>query len=192
MDVQNFSKLCKLPNVEMMRIYYEDYKSNIDLNYVNEGKTTYLMISASNGLFENVKYLLRWGADPNVTNSMNYTALLCAVYMRGLTKKEEYLDIVRFLMRYGANKDHQNNLGESAMELAIKANDAEMVDVLLQIGCSLDKVNPFNLLSPHDFALKINNPSVIQTIINYRGNRPIQGDPKDVIRNLLSNMNNSR
>lgn len=191
MDIENFSRLCKVPNVEMMRIYYEDYKNSIDLNHVNNGKTTYLMISASNGLFENVRYLLRCGADPNITNCMRYTAMMCAVHMRGLTKKEDYLKIVKILLKYGSDINHQNNLGESALELAVKTNDADMVDLLLENGANLNLTNPSTLLSPQDIAIKMNNQNVIHSIVKHQGDRKVNGDTKSVVRNLLDTFVNS-
>ncbi|OCH89380.1 ankyrin [Obba rivulosa] len=79
-----------------------------------------------------LKYLLEAGAPPDVEDVVGHTALQHA------SMHATELGFVRSLLRYGANVDHRNRYGETALSFACRANQPEIIELLMEAGANMD------------------------------------------------------
>jgi diguanylate cyclase (GGDEF)-like protein len=83
-----------------------------------------LIIEARGGYLGRVRNLISRGAKVNARDSQGNTALLGAAFFK-------YPDVVQFLLENGADPRALNNAGDSALTEALRAGDAEIVNLLL-------------------------------------------------------------
>jgi hypothetical protein len=74
--------------------------------------------------FRIAEWLLKNGADANITDPRGNTPLLYTV------KKKYPLEVIRFLLKHGADADRQNPKGESARTLAARYRDKTIFEIL--------------------------------------------------------------
>ncbi|HUK36182.1 MAG TPA: ankyrin repeat domain-containing protein [Vicinamibacterales bacterium] len=138
-----------------------DVHADLNATTKQEG-TTALQIAIINIHYDLANLLLEKGADPNVVDSSNMTALYAAVDMRApanmLTRPEPHLHdqfdtmgIIKSLLAHGANPNiqlkkpiigrHQNLVGDgqltegaTALTRAAKASDVPVIKALLDAG----------------------------------------------------------
>jgi len=118
-------------NVDLMR---EALEQGLDVNtrpFPNRGGATLLMIAAVYGHKEMVLLLLEWGANVNLTSTLdNYTALIFA------SENNEDDEIVDILLINGANVNAINDDGDTAIILAAAYGNEEIVKLLLKKGAT--------------------------------------------------------
>uniref|UniRef100_A0AAY5K2T9 SOCS box domain-containing protein n=1 Tax=Esox lucius TaxID=8010 RepID=A0AAY5K2T9_ESOLU len=121
---------------------------------------TPLILAVQNGLLENIKKLLHYGASPNTTNSLNESPLLLAVRQgtyemvstliiggafveQTCLKKRSAIheaaeagcsDIIKLLLRNGAMVNARDGHNVSPLGLAAENGHAEVLDILIQNG----------------------------------------------------------
>ena len=94
---------------------------------------------------EIMRILLEAGADPNVRASREWTPLM-RVSMGG------YVESAKLLIEYGADLDAKQDMGESALSLAVEHCEPEVVALLLESGAKIDfDVNEFLRNPPSGF-----------------------------------------
>ena len=135
---------------------------NINAQNPADGRTP-LISAAARGEFEVVKLLLERGADPNVKDKENYTALFHAIEamyqevalaildhpnldlnargLNGVTALMSFAwrdnnDVVRKLLDRGADVNAQDNDGDAALHGVAKSGNMEVLDMLLQKGAN--------------------------------------------------------
>ena len=106
--------------------------SGADVNAAGEGGMTPLMLAASLGYLEQVKALLKAGADVAARDAREYNALMCAVYNADLDRG--FPDVVQALIDAGADIETQIFYGIRPLMLAAGAGEAGVVQVLLKAG----------------------------------------------------------
>ena len=118
-------------------------KAGADVNGALEDGDTLLMRAAACGKAEIVKLLAKQGLDVNQTNDKGSTALMKAAAVnkescRMLAFSEmkwrpvgaDATDCVKALLKLGADPRTKNKKGETALSLAEKAGNAEVVKML--------------------------------------------------------------
>lgn len=117
-------------DMNMIRLFI-DYGTNIHVQD-NNGNTA-LMLAAYSGNIEVVKLLLQLGVDPFVKNKYNSTVLMaiCSHY-----NDEVGIDmnLMRLLIKQNTDVNLQDLDGETALMLAARYGNIEVVKLLLQLG----------------------------------------------------------
>jgi len=112
-------------------------KEGADINATNQKGWTALMVAASGGLLDIVKYLIERGANINVATPNGWTALIEAV-------EEEKHDIVKYLIEHGANINAQAENGWAPLLLMASVNNYENVKYLIERGADVNVKNNEN------------------------------------------------
>jgi ankyrin repeat protein len=108
-----------------------------------------LEIAVAHGFSEMTKYLIEHGADPFYTDAFD-TTLLYFVYGQDEGDDSNYADTLTYLLNYrdpnGRKLDINviNKYDETPLDVAIRANRPDLVQILLDYGAEVD----FDLLSP--------------------------------------------
>ena len=95
-----------------------------DANAISSGGKTALMQAAMSGKAAAMKALLNAGADLNAVDDDGWTALMYC----------DDAESVRLLLNAGANMTVRNKVGETALGIAAKANQEEIVKLLKSRG----------------------------------------------------------
>lgn len=109
-------------------------KNNEKLNFINIQDVTgdTALIIACRKSIENVKLLLKYGADPNISNELGYNALAMAV-----TYKK--IDIIKLLLKRNVNLNATNISGGGILISAIMNNIAiEIIELLIKSGIDIN------------------------------------------------------
>ena len=108
----------------------EAFKEGADVNIKNDNGSWFLLVASENGNARMVNLLLEKGIDVNITddydyNNNNNTALSTAVI------NAKY-DVVELLIEKGADINKENNKGYTPLIHAIRFEDYDMVQLLLE------------------------------------------------------------
>jgi len=103
-----------------------------DVNAVGEGGMTPLMQAASLGHLDQVKALLKAGADVAARDEREYNALMCATYNADLDRG--FPEVVQALIAAGADIETKIFYAIRPLMLAAGAGEAGVVQVLLKAG----------------------------------------------------------
>lgn len=103
-----------------------------DVNVAGEGGIPPLMLAASLGHLDQVKALLKAGADVAARDERQYNALMCAVYNADLDRG--FPEVVQALIDAGADIETKITYGIRPLMLAAGAGEAGVVQVLLKAG----------------------------------------------------------
>ncbi len=124
---------------ESFSIAFIDKYDGIDLNAESIWGETALLNAVDTGKLELCKYLLEKGADPNIKNSADCTALVlsCSSYNKG---------IARELIKHGADVDIMGRDGTALME-AVRKGDLGMMELLLENNADIN-ITCSNNISP--------------------------------------------
>ena len=99
-----------------------------NLNLPDEHGDTPLMWAAANAPYPRfIKILLEAGADPNTQNSKDGKTAL----MKAIDNVHSEM-IVKILLKAEADPDTQDNRGETALMMASRNNDADLIKILLK------------------------------------------------------------
>ena len=93
-----------------------------------------LMMACKNKKLEEVKSLMKEGADPNVSNKNGLTALMMVV-------SDGYLEIAEVLVKNGADTNLKEKMGKNALMMACENEDFEMVKTLVENGADTNERN---------------------------------------------------
>ena len=113
---------CYYNNIDVVKYIIQ----NIDDINVTTKDGSPLMASAVKGYKANSKLLIASGADVNLQDANQTTALHYAVMFKNY-------DLVVMLLEAGANPSHKNNVGQSPMDFAVMQNDKRM-NILFKIN----------------------------------------------------------
>jgi ankyrin repeat protein len=121
--------------------------------------------AAASKNYECAKYLLIHGADPQLgelSNKLNY--FLEAV------KRQDY-EVINLLKLSKSDLDYNDCAGETALIIAIKANDTKMVAYLINRGVDKNKPETFDCgddesfgLKPAQLANKLDNKTIVNLL----------------------------
>ena len=106
--------------------------SGADVNAAGEGGMTPLMLAASLGQLDQVKALLKAGADVAARDAREYNAIMCAVYNADLDRG--FPEVVQALIDAGADIESKIFYAIRPLMLAAGAGEAGVVQVLLKAG----------------------------------------------------------
>ena len=87
----------------------EKYKYKINVNQTDSDSNTMLIIATKNNFHQICRFLLEKGANPNIQNHYNNTALHYAVSFK-------YYTIINLLVEYKADETIKNSLGLTPWE----------------------------------------------------------------------------
>ncbi|KAL8835231.1 MAG: hypothetical protein Q9170_003393 [Blastenia crenularia] len=87
-------------------------------------------------------FVLKHGADPNLADSQNMSAL-------GFASQHGCVDNMRLLLEFGADLEHQNSSGLTPLLVAVTSAQCSAVDLLLDAGASCDAVNDDGMNALH-------------------------------------------
>ena len=88
---------------------FEKYKYKINVKQTDSDSNTMLIIATKNNFHQICRFLLEKGADPNIQNHYNNTALHYAVSFK-------YYTIINLLVQYKADETIKNSLGFTPWE----------------------------------------------------------------------------
>lgn len=154
-----------------------------DINNNYDSDLTALMIATRNGSLNKVQLLLDLGANPNLGTEFTLgtvggvlypgsTALMIAIigfYMQPISKRtletaQNYKNIVRTLANFRSiDLDRQDQLGRTALMIAVLKEDEEVMQMLLEAGSFLNIENNEGQTALN-IAEKINNPAIVKLI----------------------------
>ena len=106
----------------------EAFKEGADVNMKNDNGVWFLLVASGHGNARMVNLLLEKGIDVNITDDYDYnnnTALSTAVI------NAKY-DVVELLIEKGADINKENNKGDTPLIHAIRFEDYDMVQLLLE------------------------------------------------------------
>ena len=106
----------------------EAFKEGADVNMKHDNGVWFLLVASGHGNARTVNLLLEKGIDVNITDDYDYnnnTALSTAVI------NAKY-DVVELLLEKGADINKENNNGDTPLIHAIKFEDYDMVQLLLE------------------------------------------------------------
>ena len=106
----------------------EAFKEGADVNMKHDNGVWFLLVASGHGNARTVNVLLEKGIDVNITDDYNFnnnTALSIAVI------NAKY-DVVELLLEKGADINKENNDGDTPLIHAIKFEDYDMVQLLLE------------------------------------------------------------
>jgi len=145
-------------------VFGRTYTNDQVINYINNPRKdggTPLMVAAIKGHSEITKLLLDKGANINQCTSNGYTALMWAA-------SAGHNDTVRLLINQGANPMLTTVKGSSALLIAADKGNIDVVKTLL--ACKEIDVNSVcknDGVSPLSCAVKINNPELVQLLLDH-------------------------
>lgn len=130
--------------------YFDDFemlsyllKSGANINYQNKRGYTPLMIAIdAQGRAKLVEFLLLNGADPNVINKDDLTALHIASYFGNK-------DVVNLLIKYGANLEIEDDNGLRALHQACYGGYADIVKSFIEAGADVNAKSKTGLTPLH-------------------------------------------
>jgi len=98
--------------------------SNIDINWQNTNKETFLHICSKAGFLESVKWLLNKNINTEIQNLENETAVFYALH-------SDNLDLVTLLIEFGTNVNHLNIHHRSLIQEAVISSNNSLVSYLI-------------------------------------------------------------
>ena len=157
--------------------------SNIDLNWQNDKKETFLHICSKAGFLESVKWLLNKDVNTEIQNLENETALFYASYSNNLP-------LITLLVECGANVNHLNIYHRSLIQETIIASNNKLVNYLISQSKNISNEDKYgnNLIfdaisngSKEILSLVASLEDVDINHINHEGNTVLQQEV--VLRN---------
>lgn len=103
------------------------------INYINKKNKSGLIYASKCGHFDIVKYLVENGADLNIQDINENTALMYAVYNNR--------KIAEYLITQGSNLDLINNRNCNSLHIASSIGNLAIVDILYNRGMNIDQTD---------------------------------------------------
>jgi ankyrin repeat protein len=110
-------------------------------------------------------YLLKNGADPNLSGANGDTPLIAAV-------RVGFIEAARWLEDLGAKVDATNRMGETPLIVAVQQRNAQMVKQLLAAGANPDVTDAAAGYSARDYAKRDSRSHDILKLIEDKKSRP--------------------
>ena len=136
-------------------------RETADPNVMTKGSNSALHIAALKGKAETVDSLLRYGADVNALNDLNYTALL---YMHARSHPAPNLASARRLLAAGADINAQEEQGGTALGFSIQHGFLTSVQTLIEYGADINLANKFGE-TPVTIAVQANFHAAIPLLL---------------------------
>lgn len=141
--IAGYLLLLALPISTMLKF---NRRVNSGILIERHGGTTPLMAAAYKGDLPEIKRLVKSGANVNVRNDVNNTALHFAA---GATPIRNQIYIgdpsaVAYLIGQGADVNAQNNTGITPLMDAVINNNLESIKILVAHGADVNKVSKYN------------------------------------------------
>ncbi|GJQ88686.1 hypothetical protein Trydic_g18299, partial [Trypoxylus dichotomus] len=152
-------------NENVVRIFL-NHKA--DVNAIYEGSTplTHAVKVSTRAI---VELLLRNGADVNYADGYDMTSLMYAI------ENERSKDIFQLLLNFNADVNFENKYGETPLGMAIKGNKLEIIEILLQNGGRVDRVDSSGwTLLIH--AVQREDDYAVQVLLNLNADVNIKGE----------------
>ena len=141
-------------------------------NYKGYNGETALHIVTRKRELDWIGYLLKKGADPNITDRNGDTALMIASRI-GL---EEAVD---WMVALGAHVDTSNRRGETALIIAVQQRQPRIVEKLLEAGANPDKTDHSAGYSARVYAKRDSrNPQLLKLIETVKSTKKKVAGPK--------------
>ncbi len=125
-----------------------------------------LIMSASKGHLNNVRNLLKRGADINAVTIDDISALMYAA-------ENGDFDMVRFLIDNGANPNHKPFNGITALISAAKLNFQKIAEYLINNGANLNARDEEGVTALH-YAAAFNYPEMVEMLLFYDADPEIE------------------
>lgn len=161
--------------VEFLAKSYQDQKISIDERL--PGQSSALMIAAMKGHLENVKVLLKYGADANLQGHGGETALHAA-------SSRGHLPIVNAILPYHKNLNQLDDKLRTPLHLASYFAQTEVIEPLVKGGANLNRRYIGNGFTPLHFAIYSGHLPAVEKLValgadqtlknKRRGELPIQ------------------
>jgi len=116
------------------QVVYQVKTLKSEINYQKDDGTTALMTAIYKKNLNIVKFLCENGADKNIKDYLNNTALIYAIYL--------HPESAIYLIMNGADINIKNNLNESTMHFASMAGELFIMKLLYERGA---EINTFNV-----------------------------------------------
>jgi ankyrin repeat protein len=180
-------RACWIGCTPSIRFILEKNKGNSD--YLNKKEThglTALMMAATNGQLDATEQLIDAGADKDLVNNDQHSAVVLAA-MNGFTNvvikllekgakqkdlaltvsaREGHTDIISTLLESKANVNHRASDGWTALTLAAKNNHPNVVRLLLRNGADVNLPGQ-NGLTALDIAMQSGNTLIVKILASY-------------------------
>jgi ankyrin repeat protein len=191
-DLTDLMIACINDNYE--QVVYQVEKLKSDINKQQSNLHTALMYAIFKKNLKIATYLCESGADKDIVDEINNTALMHAIY--------NCSEIAIYLITHGANIFNKNKLNETAMHFASMLGDLFIVQLLFEHGLDINSSNT-NKHSPimlatgnkHNKLVKyfIDNDANINDVDSNQDNLlhlAIHNNAYDILLLLLMNKNN--
>lgn len=144
-----------------------------DVNCTFQNGVTFLIQSSVDGNMELCRKLIEKGANPDMQNSMGYTAMMIAA----ISNKPE---LINLLLTNGAKLDIKNKFGQTALIIASLNGNIEVSELLVKKGANIDiqdKKGKTALM----IAKSKNNNDIVNILLNHGTESEIRNKNKDLI-----------
>ena len=132
-----------------------------NINSVNNNSETALILACYVAQAESVKVLLEMGADPNISDSRDYTSLHAAIH--GQCTDQTLQEIITHKVLLNA----QDTSGKTALHLACSYRLQSLVQVLLTAGANPNKACSDGFTSLHSAIISGCRKNIIHSIIDH-------------------------
>ncbi|XP_018414904.1 PREDICTED: ankyrin repeat and SOCS box protein 2 [Nanorana parkeri] len=119
-----------------LKILQKAYPTTIDQRTLNEETALYL--AALKGHLECMRYLLEYGAEPDIVNKARETPLYKA-------SERKNTEAVRILVAFRADVNHRCNQGWTALHEAVSQNALDIIDILVKGGAKIEAKNCYGI-----------------------------------------------
>ena len=134
-------------------------RSGVDVNSHHAIKIpTYIIVASCNDRGNIVELLLKYGANPNVTDKDGNTPLIWMI--RYADKKS-----VQTLIDYGANIDIADNNKRTALHWAASSDISDIIKILLNKKCNID-AQDIDKNTPLILAVKNGNSEIVEILLS--------------------------
>lgn len=139
-------------------IFYEVLKNGASVHEFDNNKNTPLNISASLGILEYIKVLIKANADLNNQNKNGFTPLHLAC-------KFNNPECAKYLVELGANLNTKNNGGFTPIMYAVETLNYDLTEYLIKKGADLNALN--NDMNSIIYIAKIQNgPKLVDLLFS--------------------------
>jgi len=107
----------------ILKLFLDKGDCDVDLNVTNCNGWTAIKLAARRSLEKCVEVLLSYGADPNIADNEQFTAMHNAV---------ANVDVLKLLLSKCTDVNTRNNKGETPLYVAVEKGNVESVNSLLE------------------------------------------------------------
>ncbi len=151
---------------EATKLIDKNDSSLVNTRNPDTGETA-LMIVAKRRDTTWLRFLLAKDADPSIADRQGMTPLMHAS-MLGFT------DGAAELIDHGAPVDQTNRRGETALILAVQANNPAVVRLLVRSGANPDKADHIAGLSARDYAKRNDRSGRLSALLDEKADAPLR------------------